>query len=60
MSAERGMTMTKQELQDLKQLIMNYRDPLRGKVLSLIAYVEIVSDNRPWTVEEVGTDEGLD
>lgn len=32
--------MTNQELKDIKSLALNYSDPIRGKLLALVAYIE--------------------
>jgi hypothetical protein len=34
--------MTSEELKQIKEMAMKYSDPIRGKMLALIAYIEIL------------------
>ena len=39
--------MRKKEIEQIKSMALNYEDPIRGKILALVAYVErLQRDNR--------------
>ncbi|WP_178076115.1 hypothetical protein [Paenibacillus oralis] len=45
--------MDEKELLEIKQMAINYSDPVRGKLLALITYIELMTIERNTLMEQI-------
>jgi hypothetical protein len=45
--------MREKELLEIKQMAINYSDPIRGKLLALITHIELMTIEREALIEQI-------